>query len=298
LSDAEKNKYFKIEKSSTAPSTAAWSSDAVKKRKVEHKATQAVKRREGELRNHVKRSALGTGTGTGTDGGVTLGLWRRQLGRAEGAVAGGLAGGSSSLAVDGDVAASSWAQGLVDKECVKFSNGRRTLSDHLPVLWVGGEEEGMSTGLVYTGTLYSTPFFLFPPRTIEVFRLNLYVLPLFIAPDHRATWGIYINTDADGRIEAHHPDRLPDHQSRGQRRYHLPTREIVDCLELSSIKYHAPSHRLMFTSRLVDSDCCMYDFEPPRIEDGSGDWMIGRSQSLQIPPPFVFYRPPKLDCPC
>ncbi|POR38076.1 Plasma membrane ATPase, partial [Tolypocladium paradoxum] len=53
--DEAKKKYFKIEKSHTAPSSASWSSDSVKKRKAEDATRQAARHRAHLVRNHIKR---------------------------------------------------------------------------------------------------------------------------------------------------------------------------------------------------------------------------------------------------
>lgn len=134
--DTERNKYFKIEKASTAPSTAAWSSDSVKRRKIEDQASQAARRRERLLRNHVRRSPLWGAT-------VTSGILRRELGEL-GSRSG--SGGGSDGAV---VKAAAWAEGVAGKGVVKFGRERRT-TGHLACLWVGGEDEGLVTGVVYT----------------------------------------------------------------------------------------------------------------------------------------------------
>lgn len=58
--DEEKKRFFKIEKSQTAPSKSVWSNDKVKKRKIEDQKTQKAAARTAQNRNRVKRSpALG-----------------------------------------------------------------------------------------------------------------------------------------------------------------------------------------------------------------------------------------------
>ncbi|KAH6678882.1 hypothetical protein F5X68DRAFT_263861 [Plectosphaerella plurivora] len=54
--DPEKKKYFKIEKSHTAPSTASWSSHNVKRRKRHDAEVEAQERRAKLTRRHIKRS--------------------------------------------------------------------------------------------------------------------------------------------------------------------------------------------------------------------------------------------------
>ncbi|KAI0837340.1 hypothetical protein F5Y06DRAFT_271408 [Hypoxylon sp. FL0890] len=54
--DAEKGRYFKVEHSKTAPSDAAWSSDKVKKRKLEDEAAAAQVQRLALNKNRITRS--------------------------------------------------------------------------------------------------------------------------------------------------------------------------------------------------------------------------------------------------
>jgi hypothetical protein len=58
FSDEEKKRYFKVESSQTAPATSAWSSDSVKKRKLESKEATAALQRLGLEKSLVKRSPL------------------------------------------------------------------------------------------------------------------------------------------------------------------------------------------------------------------------------------------------
>ncbi|KAI1418218.1 hypothetical protein F5Y13DRAFT_150869 [Hypoxylon sp. FL1857] len=54
--DAEKRRFFKVEHSQTAPSNAAWSSDKVKKRKIEDEAAAAQLRRVSLNKSRITRS--------------------------------------------------------------------------------------------------------------------------------------------------------------------------------------------------------------------------------------------------
>ncbi|KAI1135301.1 hypothetical protein F5Y05DRAFT_395150 [Hypoxylon sp. FL0543] len=56
--DAQKRRFFKVEHSQTAPSNAAWSSDKVKKRKLEDEAAAAQLRRASLNRNRIARSRV------------------------------------------------------------------------------------------------------------------------------------------------------------------------------------------------------------------------------------------------
>lgn len=54
-SDAEKNKYFKIERAQTAPSSASWSAEEVKKRKKADKVKNEERRGKELVKRHIKR---------------------------------------------------------------------------------------------------------------------------------------------------------------------------------------------------------------------------------------------------
>ncbi|KAH9908068.1 hypothetical protein F4778DRAFT_460709 [Xylariomycetidae sp. FL2044] len=56
--DTEAGRYFKIENSRTAPSSAAWSSDNVKRRKREDKEAEAALRRMRFSKNRIRRSKM------------------------------------------------------------------------------------------------------------------------------------------------------------------------------------------------------------------------------------------------
>ncbi|KAI0154371.1 hypothetical protein GGR57DRAFT_466860 [Xylariaceae sp. FL1272] len=56
--DPEKRRYFKVEKSKTAPTTAAWSADNVKRRKLDDAEAAAALRRLDLTRNRIKRARV------------------------------------------------------------------------------------------------------------------------------------------------------------------------------------------------------------------------------------------------
>ncbi|UKZ81986.1 hypothetical protein TrVFT333_009767 [Trichoderma virens FT-333] len=56
--DAEKKRYFAIEKSHTAPASAKWSSASVKRRKLESQAAEEASKEEELIKNSVKRNVL------------------------------------------------------------------------------------------------------------------------------------------------------------------------------------------------------------------------------------------------
>lgn len=126
-----KNKYFKIEKSQTA-GTVSWSSEAVKRRKIETKAAETKRKREHELRRHIKRSPLWRDI-------ITSGIMNRELG---------------GFKDEGELGASSWAAGVVSKGEIRFIPARGR-SGNLECLWVGGEEEKLGLGVAYTSECVS-----------------------------------------------------------------------------------------------------------------------------------------------
>ncbi|KAK7229086.1 hypothetical protein V2G26_001256 [Clonostachys chloroleuca] len=135
--DEEKKKYFKVERSSTAPSASTWSSDAVKRRKVEHQANEVVRERDWELRHHIKRHRLWDYT-------VASGTLQREI------------RDDLSWEGEGNLKAAAWAGGLEPKGEVRFGNSHRR-SGHLPCLWVGGQEQGLETAVAYTTVDEETP---------------------------------------------------------------------------------------------------------------------------------------------
>lgn len=135
--DAEKKKYFKIEKSQTAPSSASWSSDAVKRRKVEGHAQQAARHRAHLVRNHIKRHRL-------TRDAVASGLIAREIGLPFAAECG------RGRMEDGDVAAAAWANGVVAKGSVPFPSGpTRSRYANMPCFYVAAEDEKTGLGVAY-----------------------------------------------------------------------------------------------------------------------------------------------------
>ncbi|CAH0001867.1 unnamed protein product [Clonostachys byssicola] len=128
--DEERKKYFKVEKSSTAPSASTWSSDAVKRRKVEHQASEVVRERDWEVRHHIKRHRL-------WDHAVASGTLKREI------------RDDLSWEGEGNLKAAAWVDGLEAKGEVRFRPQHRS-SGHLPCLWVGGQEQGLETAVAYT----------------------------------------------------------------------------------------------------------------------------------------------------
>ncbi len=55
--------------------------------------------------------------------------------------------------------------------------------------------------------------------------------------------------------------------------------EMIRCPQMSSIKYHKPSHKILLTSREPDHSCGLYFFSPPLSppDDPRPHWLLGES---------------------
>lgn len=60
--------------------------------------------------------------------------------------------------------------------------------------------------------------------------------------------------------------------------------EMIRCPQMSSIKYHRPSHRMMLTSREPDHSCGLYLFSPPLsgVDDERPQWLLGESMHKRL----------------
>lgn len=135
--DSEKKKYFKIEKSQTAPSSAQWSSESVKRRKVEVRVAQEASNRARLIKNHIKRSVLRHDI-------VNSGLFARETGHQRNAESG------RGRAEDGDVAAAMWARELTDKGQIAFAPSMTwNTYPHMPCFYVSGEDSGTESAVAY-----------------------------------------------------------------------------------------------------------------------------------------------------
>ncbi|GFP58382.1 hypothetical protein TASIC1_0010019300 [Trichoderma asperellum] len=135
--DSEKKKYFKIEKSQTAPSSAQWSSESVKRRKVEVRVAQEASNRARLIKNHIKRSVLRHDI-------VNSGLFARETGHQRNAESG------RGRVEDGDVAAAMWARELTDKGQIAFAPSMTwNTYPHMPCFYVSGEDSGTESAVAY-----------------------------------------------------------------------------------------------------------------------------------------------------
>ncbi|TXC04424.1 hypothetical protein FocTR4_00001760 [Fusarium oxysporum f. sp. cubense] len=142
LADNEKKKYFKIEKTHTAPSSAAWSSDAVKRRKVEHEAQKLAERQAHQVKKHIKRHFVARDT-------VSSALLTREIGLPYVAESG------RGRVEDEDLGAAGWARGLVAKGNIPFAPSfARERHANMPCFYVSGEDEKTGLGASYATILY------------------------------------------------------------------------------------------------------------------------------------------------
>ncbi|ROT40224.1 hypothetical protein SODALDRAFT_329906 [Sodiomyces alkalinus F11] len=209
--DEEKKKYFKIEKTQTAPSQAAWSADNVKRRTIEAQSARADQQRAELTRRHIKRARILGEPQLG-------GLLGRQLGVSLSLSPSPSSSFSSSAysaapSVLDDVPGAVWAAGLVGKGVVPFAPG--LAAERFPnvrCFWVGGQGEEPGVGAA------------------------------FASPAEAMLSSIYIPTDENGRISY-----TTDGFGRRERRlqHYL---EPCPYDQISSITYHKPSRRMIFTS--------------------------------------------------
>ncbi|KAF5598557.1 myocyte-specific enhancer factor 2d [Fusarium pseudocircinatum] len=135
--DNEKKKYFKIEKTHTAPSSAAWSSDAVKRRKVEHEAQRLAERQAYQVKKHIKRHFVVRDT-------VTSALLTREIGLPY------IAERGRGRVEDEDLVAAAWARGSVAKGNVPFAPSfARERRANMPCFYVSGDDEKTGLGASY-----------------------------------------------------------------------------------------------------------------------------------------------------
>ncbi|KAL6881862.1 hypothetical protein HDV57DRAFT_497548 [Trichoderma longibrachiatum] len=240
--DPEKKRYFKIEKSQTAPSTAQWSTSSVKRREREsHVAEQAAKRQQ-LTKNHVKRSVLARDA-------VASGLLARETEMSRIAEAG------RGKRENGDVLAAAWAREVAAKGKISFGmSWELSGHPHMSCFYVVGEESGSKSAIAYS------------------------------ALDAQFMVGTYIEVgNKDENLAMVQPPWREPAEAAVLSRSRRPAAgspvayNIVHCSNTSSIKYHAPSNRMLLTSSDPNVGGTLVLFRPP-LDDISS----GRSWSLDI----------------
>ncbi|RYP76804.1 hypothetical protein DL771_001540 [Monosporascus sp. 5C6A] len=114
--DEEKGKYFKVEKSNTAPSNAVWSSDNVKKRRLEDEEAAKAIRRMTLDKSRVARAKV-------LDHPLAGGFLDCEFGRPR-----------------PDVAPAGFAEGLVDKGKLLLKDARWTSASNVNHMYIDGQD--------------------------------------------------------------------------------------------------------------------------------------------------------------
>ncbi|KAL7623969.1 hypothetical protein AAE478_005526 [Parahypoxylon ruwenzoriense] len=147
--DKEKKRYFKIEKRGTAPSNAAWSSDNVKKRKLEDAEAAEALRQMSLNKNRITQSRAVTEPLMG-------GLFARECGNAR-----------------PDLAAACFAQGLLEKGKLPLADARWASDTNIKHMYVAGKDYKTGICTAYATldelTLLST-YIPRDPKTARVHR--------------------------------------------------------------------------------------------------------------------------------
>ncbi|RFU76265.1 plasma membrane atpase [Trichoderma arundinaceum] len=231
--DPEKKRYFKIERSQTAPSSAQWSSTSVKRRKVESQVAEEASRREQLTKNHVKRSVLRRDV-------VTSGLLARETEYRR------IAEPGRGRPGDEDIAAAAWARELTDKGQTAFAPSMVwDTHPHMPCFYVSGKDCGAESAIAYA-TLDEEMLVGTYIATDENEKRVTRPFPLLFIP---------LGRDTNGR----------------------PHYEMIHCPQMSSIKYHKPSHKMLLTSRQPGQGLALCVFSPPIDTDSRGQrrWILG-----------------------
>jgi hypothetical protein len=141
--DPEKKKYFKIEKSSTAPAGASWSTEAVQRRQQQERAGRAARQRAHILQNHIRRSPVQR------DATSSALLARETEARRTGVDA------AWNRADEGHLGAAVWASGVVAKGSVPYASTRTPEAanaaryGNIPCFYVSAEDDKTGLGVAY-----------------------------------------------------------------------------------------------------------------------------------------------------
>ncbi|GAP87953.1 putative myocyte-specific enhancer factor 2d [Rosellinia necatrix] len=206
--DTEKRRYFKVENSKTAPSSAAWSSDNVKRRKLRDDDATAALRHADLAKDRIRRARALREPLTG-------GFFAREHG-----------------AVDGDMQAACFVEGLNRKGCIQLLPLRRDGSGmRVECMYIGGYDGGTGMCTAYAAQKGAQLYSAYIPRDE--------------------------NKRLDQRLLAnHHPLR------------HHPAPPYIEAAAalVTDIQYHAPSRRILVASQ--EPLNCLYAFQPTTDDDG------------------------------
>ncbi|RYP22556.1 hypothetical protein DL765_001614 [Monosporascus sp. GIB2] len=127
--DEEKKKYFKVEKSNTAPSNAVWSSDNVKKRRLEDEEAAKAIRRMTLDKSRVARAKI-------LNHPLAGGFLDCEFGRPR-----------------PDVASAGFAEGLVDKGRLLLKDARWTSASNVNHMYIDGQDRNTDMCVVFARSI-------------------------------------------------------------------------------------------------------------------------------------------------
>ncbi|KAL6864406.1 hypothetical protein J3F83DRAFT_134088 [Trichoderma novae-zelandiae] len=238
--DPVKKRYFKIEKSQTAPSSAQWSSASVKRRNLESQAVEQAVKRQQITKNHVKRSVL-------TRDSVASGLLARENGSQRIAEAG------RGRPENGDVLAATWAREVTAKGKISFGMSWELEGHpHMPCFYIIGKESGSASAIAYSALDSELLVGTYIAAGSNDENLAM-IRPHWREPTAAAV--------------------LP--RSREPAARTLSDYNFIHCSHTSSIKYHPPSHRMLLTSSEPHNGLSLVIFRPPLDDVSRGrDWNL------------------------
>jgi hypothetical protein len=128
--DPDKKRYFRVERSHTAPLQAAWSAENVKRRRFLDEQAELVRQRHELTSRHIKRAAVSREPLMGAS-------MEREFG----------AGSSRAVA---DIPSAAWAGGLLAKGEIPFvPSFSRSRYPNMPCFFVGGDDVKTGLGVAY-----------------------------------------------------------------------------------------------------------------------------------------------------
>ncbi|EQL00867.1 WD40 repeat-like-containing domain protein [Ophiocordyceps sinensis CO18] len=145
---------------------------------------------------------------------------------------------------DGDLGAAAWAGAAVNKGHVPFYPSFETTPNFANIPCLYVSGDDHKTGL---GVAYATR-------------------------DEESLVGNYIPMDDDHGINF-------DRELLGP----VLITEMISCPQMSSIKYHKPTHKILLTSRERHHSCGVYCFSPPlsAADDAQPHWLLGEANQYQ-----------------
>lgn len=243
--DEEKKRYFRIEAGRTAPSSAAWSAENVKKRKAEKQMAVREQKRMEKTMGLIKRSGVLSQPQTG-------GRLIREFG-----------------VVDPELPVASWAAGLREKGDICFLPEQEWREDarNISCMIINGDDQSSGMGAAYASRFphsYCSP----PYASFTQIAHHL------AGPDGHHVMGSYIPTDKDDKINFVETDEM-----RTSRIAQLRP-EAIHQHEITSMSYHKASQSVVVTSTnptgpngSSQSQICIF---PPRLSDDIVDDEVSR----------------------